>query len=187
MLNFLRSRSLLGCATCLLASIACLPVVDNSLAAADGAVVAKTVQAGTAFELACPGGVVFLEPGDVVVQLQAPEGWAGVADRNTQVVIDARITEDLKLEGLAREVIRHVQELRKQANLEMEDRIILHLETEAPELRKAIDRHRSYIAAETLTQEWAEKPLGERAAGAQVKIPRSCFGPTLGPLASEIQ
>src|SRR5262249_24863016 len=50
--------------------------------------VAEKIQAALAIELPCPNGPVVLEPADVVLQLRAPEGWAGVADRGTQVLVD---------------------------------------------------------------------------------------------------
>ena len=87
---------------------------------------------------------------DVLVQYQASEGWAGVADRGTHVALDTRITEELALEGLAREIIRYVQDARKNAGLAVEDRIVLFLGTESPKLQAAIDAHRHTIAAETL-------------------------------------
>ncbi len=52
----------------------------------------------------------------------------------------------------------------------MEDRIALHLGTESPALRQAIDVHRDYIAAETLTVRWSEEPFGDGAATANVKV-----------------
>jgi isoleucyl-tRNA synthetase len=113
---------------------------------------------------------VTLEPADVVVQLKAPEGWAGTADRETQVLVDARITEELKREGLAREVVRQVQELRKKANLEMEDRIVLYLGTDSPPQRQAIEAHRDYICAETLTVQLSAKSLDGAVHRAVVKV-----------------
>jgi isoleucyl-tRNA synthetase len=147
-----------------------LKEVQTALAAADGAAVAREVSAGKPFELAGPGGSITLEPGDVVVQLQAPVGWAGVADKGTQVAIDSRITEELKLAGMAREIVRHVQNLRKEAGLEMEDRILLYLGTESAVLRQAIEAHRAYIAAETLTAQWANEPLGTGGHRVSVKV-----------------
>jgi isoleucyl-tRNA synthetase len=112
------------------------------------------------------GVPVALEAGDVAFDYKAPEGWAGVADRGTQVMVDTRITPELARDGKARDIIRHVQDLRKKANLEMEDRIALYLSTDSPELREAIDAHRDYIAAETLTTRWLTQPPagGETAA-----------------------
>src|SRR5262249_35471730 len=133
--------------------------------------IAEMVEEGMPFDLPRPGGkVVTLDPTDVVVQLKAPTGWAGVADRGTQVMIDARITEDLAGEGMAREVVRHVQDLRKQSALEMEDRIVLYLGTESPQLRKAIEDHRDYICGETLAVELSANALSDDAHRAQVKV-----------------
>ena len=70
-----------------------LKAVLAALASADPAVVASRVQAGQTVELACPDGPVTLEAADIIAQFRAPEGWAGVADRGTQVLMDTRITE----------------------------------------------------------------------------------------------
>jgi isoleucyl-tRNA synthetase len=110
------------------------------------------------------------DPGDLTVTQKAPEGWAGVADRGTQELLDTRITDELRLEGLAREVVRHVQEARKEAGLQMEDRIALSLTTEAPLLRQAIETHRAYIAAETLTVRWVSGPFQEAAFRKTVQV-----------------
>jgi isoleucyl-tRNA synthetase len=116
------------------------------------------------------GKEVVLERADFFVTFKGKEGWVGVVDAQTQVAIDTRITEDLALDGMAREVVRHVQNARKDAGLEMEDRIVLYLGTDSPVLQKAIDRHRTYIGNETLVAEWASKPLGEGAYRTQVKV-----------------
>ena len=144
--------------------------VQAAIAGMPAAMLAEKVQPGQPFELVMVGGAVTLEPGDLVVQQSAPEGWAGVADRGTQVLIDARLTDELKREGMARDVVRQVQELRKKADLQMEDRIELYLGTQSQMLRAAIDAHRDYIAAETLTVKWASAPFDGEAHCAEVKI-----------------
>jgi isoleucyl-tRNA synthetase len=148
-----------------------LQEVRAALAAADPNVVAARVQQGLPVELPSTDGPITLEQGDIVVHLSAPEGWAGVADRGTQVMVSTQITPELKREGQARDIIRHVQELRKQANLQMEDRIVLWLDTESPELRQAIDTQRSYIGSETLVASWATHSLDvEAVARTVVKV-----------------
>lgn len=107
---------------------------------------------------------------DFFVSFVGQEGWAGTMDKETQVAIDTRITESLRQEGMAREVIRHVQSARKDAGLEMEDRINLYLYTDSPALQAATEAQRTYIAAETLTTQWAKEPLGSDAYSAQVKV-----------------
>jgi isoleucyl-tRNA synthetase len=146
--------------------------VTAALAASNTAEIAVKAKAGTAVELIVAGDRVTLEPADIIITEKAGEGWAGVADRGTQVALDIRITESLKLEGMAREVIRHVQELRKTADLEMEDRIELSLQTDSPELRKAIETHRDYICRETLAVKFSMEPLGGEVHRAEVKVER---------------
>jgi isoleucyl-tRNA synthetase len=145
--------------------------VQTALAQADPAQIAEKVQAGHSVELTCAdGGPVTLDAADITVQPKMPAGWAGLADRGTQLALDARISEDLDLEGKAREIIRHVQNARKDADLEMEDRIMLYLKTDSPVLQKALERHRDYISAETLVARWATQPIGEGAYRVEVKV-----------------
>ena len=67
-----------------------------------------------------------------------------------EVVLDKTITPELRREGLAREVIRHVQAARKNAGLNVDDRIALSLEIDDDELQQAVSDHTATIMAETL-------------------------------------
>jgi isoleucyl-tRNA synthetase len=119
------------------------------------------------------GENVELDPADLIVTSKGPDGWAAVAERGTVVAIDARLTEALKQEGMARDVVRHVQELRKKSGLEMEDRIVLYLGVgDSPALAQAIATHKAYIMNETLATQWADQPLGPQAHSANVKLDR---------------
>jgi len=130
-----------------------LKEAEAALDALDGAAVDAALQAGT-FALA---GVA-LERADVTIGYLAPDGWFGVVDRGTQVMIDARLTPELKAEGLARDVVRLVQDARKDAGLDVADRIELHLGTDAEPLRAAIAAHRDTIAGEVQATRWSDAP-----------------------------
>jgi isoleucyl-tRNA synthetase len=93
-----------------------------------------------------------------------------VADKGTEVMLDTRLTTELKQEGLGREVVRLVQDQRKEAGLEPEDRIVLYLGTDSEVLRQAIEANRAYIAGETLAVEWSTVPLKGNVHRAKVKI-----------------
>ena len=113
---------------------------------------------------------VTLDSADVTVEFAAAPGWAGAEDRGTQVAIDGRITDALKLEGLARDVIRQVQESRKSAGLNLADKIALHLCPSSEQLGAAILAHQPAIATATQAAEWADAPLNGDAHTATVKI-----------------
>jgi isoleucyl-tRNA synthetase len=112
---------------------------------------------------------VRLEAADVVIEFTAPPGWVGAEDRGTQVALDTRITDDLKLEGLARDVIRQVQDTRKAANLDLADKIALHLATNG-DLCRAIAAHKDAIATATQAVEWSDAPLTGAAHTTTVKV-----------------
>jgi isoleucyl-tRNA synthetase len=114
---------------------------------------------------------VELDAADVVRDYAGPDGWKGAAEGGTRVAIDTRITEELKLEGLARDVVRQVQSARKDAKLDLLDKIALHLATSSAELAKAIAAHRDTIATAVQATHWSDAPLtGDGVHTAAVKI-----------------
>jgi hypothetical protein len=76
--------------------------------------------------------------------------WANLPDGSGLVLIDIRLTDELIAEGLARDVIRAVQQARKEADLHISDRIELWLSSTNPEVEAAVNGHRSMIASEVL-------------------------------------
>jgi isoleucyl-tRNA synthetase len=143
--------------------------IRTALTAADAISLAAKVQAGGEIELDCAGATAVLDANDILLKAKAPAGWTGVIDYGTQLLLDVRINEELVQEGMAREVVRHVQELRKKSGLEMEDRIALHFAT-SPALLQAVEAHRSYISAETLAVEWLNLPLDGDSHSTSVKV-----------------
>ncbi|HMH70248.1 MAG TPA: class I tRNA ligase family protein, partial [Candidatus Saccharimonadales bacterium] len=76
--------------------------------------------------------------------------------QGSKLVLDLELTPELRREGLMREVVRHVQSARKQADLSVNDRIMLSLVTGDKDLQIAIDEHHLAIAAETLADSITE-------------------------------
>lgn len=90
------------------------------------------------------------------------ENWkAGNVQQAYQIEIDLKLTPELKREGLMREIVRHVQNARKQAGLNVDDRIELSIHTDDAMTAEAIKEHTSTIKAETLatTLETSQKPF----------------------------
>lgn len=75
---------------------------------------------------------------------------AQVVNEGNKVVLDTTITDNLKLEGLMRDIIRQIQAARKKADLNVSDRIHLKLETTDKTLERAIEKHQKTINAEVL-------------------------------------
>lgn len=75
------------------------------------------------------------------------------SDKLTKVELDTKLTEELKVEGLARELVRVVQAARKQAGLNVSDRIKLELFSDSHVVQEAVAAHRDYLAAETLARD----------------------------------
>ena len=114
---------------------------------------------------------VRLAPEDVNLEHDAPAGWEGATDIATEVAINTTITDELKLEGLARDVVRQVQNARKDAKLDLLDQIALHLKADAPELARAIDSHRDTIATAVQATQWSDTTLtGDAVHTATAKI-----------------
>jgi isoleucyl-tRNA synthetase len=88
-----------------------------------------------------------LEPDEFEMRTRAREGFAVVDGEGFAVALDTEITPELALEGRTRDLIRQIQEMRKQAGLEMTDRIrIIYTDEQAA----SFDAHRDWIMSETL-------------------------------------
>jgi isoleucyl-tRNA synthetase len=97
-----------------------------------------------------------------------------VVSKGSKVEIDTQMTPELKAEGLMRDVVRLVQAERKKAGLEVDDRIVLTLDTDDKVLAKAIKNHVKVILAETLAKEFnSEGPRDQvpvRVDGAELYV-----------------
>jgi isoleucyl-tRNA synthetase len=125
--------------------------VAAALATDEGTLAAKLAN-GETVELTLPSGAMRLEPTDVELSQQSRSGWGSASDGTVTVALDLEPTDALLREGLVRELVHHVQNLRKSAGLQVSDRIILGVETD-PELAAAADEHRDHLAAEVLATE----------------------------------
>jgi len=118
-----------------------------------------TLEAGESLTL---DGEVF-QPNEVQIFRQARDGAPDVrSDRFISIELSCKLNEELIAEGLAREVVHHIQQLRKDASYQVEDRIVVTYDGASP-LAAAIDRHRSYIQQETLARSLQHTvPVGDK-------------------------
>tara|TARA_B100000029_G_scaffold396679_1_gene394773 strand:- start:171 stop:656 length:486 start_codon:yes stop_codon:yes gene_type:complete len=143
--------------------------VRQALEALDLGDVGARVEAGESVNLAVGGETVTLEPEDLVVERVPAEGLAVVSDFGCTVAVDTTMTRDLLLEGLMRDFVRQVQNLRKDADLNVTDRIKVYTETDG-DLADAIEVHADYIKAETLAVDIHIGASSEAVTTADIKI-----------------
>jgi isoleucyl-tRNA synthetase len=142
------------------------PKVRAALSAADAQGIAEAVQAGSAVQLEVEGETVELLPDEVLVQTQPAEGLAVASDRQVTVALDTTITPELRAEGLAREIVRRVQAMRKNAAFNIEDRIQTYYQA-GSDLKDVFESWGGYIQAETLSTDLISS---EPPDGAHVEI-----------------
>ena len=126
-----------------------MPQVAAAVAALDAAQVAERLREGDAVGLSVDGEEHALGPDDVQMVLQPLEGYQVERAGTHAVALNLELTDELRREGLAREVVHAVQAARKSAGLNVEDRIALRLGGD-DDLLAAVRAHEAYVSAETL-------------------------------------
>jgi len=130
-----------------------IPKIKAALDAADGAAIAQAAARGDSFTIEVEGEVLELGGDDVLIETSSAEGYACAEDSGYLTALDTSLDEGLVNEGLAREVVRSIQDARKQAGLDVSDRIVLGVSGSAA-IEQALAAHRDYIMNETLAVEW---------------------------------
>ena len=141
------------------------PAVRKALSEADPYAVAAAVAAGQAIPIIVAGQAVELAAEDVLVQAEPKPGYqvTNDAQRGIVVALDTIITPELKAEGLAREVVRRIQQMRKDAGFELSDRIHTTYQTDSSDLAGVVAQLADSIKHETLSLSLL---AGEPAEGA---------------------
>ncbi len=135
------------------------PVLGKKIKAFGGAI-AKTSPKEVLSELEKNGKLVLelngeatdITPDMVSVSVAAKEGFTAALENGLCVILDTEVTEELVNEGLARELISKVQQMRKQKDFEMMDRIVISISADA-EVEKAVELFKDFIKAETLADD----------------------------------
>jgi isoleucyl-tRNA synthetase len=114
-----------------------IPAIRSALSSGDSSAVVAAVNKGVAFDLQTSDGVFVLEPEDVLVDAKSPEGFAAVEQDGILVAFTTTLSRELILEGLARDLLRAIQQGRKDAGLEVSNRIALRLDLRGDALEAA--------------------------------------------------
>jgi isoleucyl-tRNA synthetase len=132
-----------------------VPACKKALAEADGSALYAEMEENDKIVIDLPNGPIELTPDEVEVRLSAREDFAAASGAGQVVVLDTRVDDSLRREGLAREVINRIQRARKAMDLAYEARIKVSWNAEG-DLAQAIEEHATRIAAETLASSFAQ-------------------------------
>ena len=130
------------------------------------AAIQKAEGAGQSYTLALPGGEVVLSPGDYAISSEDMPGWLVASEGALTVALDIEVTPELRREGLARELVNRIQNLRKSSGFEVTDRIDTEVYADDPELQDALSAFGAYVKAQTLSLSIGLHPFAEAPAGA---------------------
>ena len=145
------------------------PQVAAAIAASDAAALSKTLEADGRAVVSVDGADVEVLPDEVIIAERPREGWSVVNVQGETVALDLELTPALRLAGLAREVVRLVQEARKNSGFEVSDRIVLTWQA-AGETAEALRENASLVAGEVLAVEMREAEVPAVAEGQSPEV-----------------
>jgi len=131
------------------------PKVRERLQTAADPRLARRLLSGLPVEIELPEGTISLSPEEVKVELVDKEGYASAFEAGYLVALTITVTPELRREGLARELVRRIQNMRKEADFRIEDRIRTSYQA-GPELSEVFTLFADYIKRETLSLELKE-------------------------------
>lgn len=101
------------------------------------------------FDMTLDGETVTLTLEDVLISSQDIPGWSVASDNGVTVALDVTLTEELKQEGIARDLVNRIQNLRKDMGLEVQDKITIKVAKHDDMVNSALENFASYIQTET--------------------------------------
>ena len=128
--------------------------IAKAMSVADVLTLKQELDDNGELEIQAAGVNYTLERAEVDVQSEKREGYAVEADAHKFVALSTELTHDLILEGFARELVNKIQQIRKEADFNVSDRISLSWQSgqeSTPIVHEAFERHQDYITHETLT------------------------------------
>jgi isoleucyl-tRNA synthetase len=149
-----------------------LGTIREALAAMDPNDVARRAAAGAPVPVT---DEIALEPDELLVDAVEREGYAVMEGDGYTVALDTALTPALVREGMARDLVRAIQDARKAAGLDIADTINLWIDMDTEDqddtqTRAMLDEYRPYVTGETLTTRFTIGPVPEGAATTQVMI-----------------
>jgi isoleucyl-tRNA synthetase len=153
------------------------PKVAQAVSGLEPVQAAQSLLNGKPVQVEVDGETLEIQPDEVEVRAEAHPGLVVASDGPYLAALDTILTPELVQEGQAREFVRRVQDLRKQADFDIADRIRLYVQA-TPGLAQAIRLHQEYITGETLTRQlvFAAPPEGAPTTSVELDGEQVTFG-----------
>jgi isoleucyl-tRNA synthetase len=138
-----------------------LPALKNALAVASPRELAEQAHRDGQVTLQLADGTQLqLSAEELLIEARSPAGYSAQEDQGLVVALSTELTEALVDEGIARDTVRHLQEMRKSQQLDVSDRIHVFLWNLSPGVQRAVKGHQEHIAKEVLavSLEWTQPP-----------------------------
>ncbi len=125
----------------------------RDLASDDARAAAQSAEAGQPWSLDVNSQALELQPEELLVESSSPEGYAVAEGGGVLVALDTTLTPELEAEGMARELVRNIQDARKSAGFAISDRITVYLDGGDGALQNVLGTWGDYVKSETLADE----------------------------------
>ena len=124
---------------------------------------------GKPYTLALEGGEVVLNPGDYMISSEDMPGWLVASEGQLTLALDIEISEELKNEGVARELVNRIQNIRKDSGFDVTDKVDVTIFADGEqhaEIEKSLAAYHDYVASQTLAHTVELKSAAEASAEA---------------------
>ena len=115
---------------------------------------------------------MLLSKGDYEISSEDMPGWLVATDGPLTLALDITVTDELKKEGTARELINRIQNLRKDSDFDVTDRVDVRIYADAPdygEISSSLESFRDYVASQTLARNISVASLAEAGEAPEVE------------------
>jgi isoleucyl-tRNA synthetase len=135
-----------------------MPAVKKAFERADHRALRDSIVSGGTCTVNYDGESMTFTDDEVQVTIESLTGYAAASGSRIAVVLKTDLTPELEAEGVAREIVHHLQGLRKTADLDYQARIIAFVKSDDKSILKSAEKHRDYIMSETLADEMKASP-----------------------------
>ena len=133
---------------------------------------------GRPYVLHLPSGDVSLSKGDYEISSEDMPGWLVASDGPLTLALDITVTDELKREGVARELINRIQNLRKSSGFDVTDKIdvVIYADgQDSEDIAGALDSFSDYISAQTLSRNIKSLPVADKGEACEVEWGDACI------------